>query len=62
MGLKDAGMDALSDLTHLKGRRPGDKDLESLDHRRVSLHAINRGQFHALSGDEQAIYILRIAA
>lgn len=42
-GLKDEGVDAFADVTHLRGRSPGDKELTAMHHRRLSIHELSCG-------------------
>ena len=60
--LKQAAMEALMDITLLKGRQANDKDLSELDFHRVSMHSLGRSEFRALSERAQQVYIYRLAA
>ena len=61
MRLKNAGFEALRDVTHLPGCSRGDKDRTKLDHRRVSMASLARPQFQSFSEEEQAIYVRHLA-
>ena len=62
LNLKDAGLAALKDITHLSGRKPDDRDLTDLMYSRVSLNSLLLKEFKALSNRGQQAYIYRIAA
>ena len=62
LNLKDAGLAALKDITHLSGKNLDDRDLTDLLYSRVSLNSLLRKEFKALSNRGRQAYIYRIAA
>ena len=64
--LKQEGLDALEDVTVLRGRPAGHRDLkpspDGLDIERVTLEALLRPEFAAMPGGDQAAYIYRMAS
>ena len=60
--LKQAAMKALIDVTQLHGRADSHQDLKNLDFHRVSMHALLRSEFGALSSRAQEVYVYRHAA
>ena len=62
LNLKDAGLAALKDITHLSGKNLDDRDLTDLLYSRVSLNSLLRKEFMALPNRGRQAYIYRIAA
>ncbi|CBJ33387.1 expressed unknown protein [Ectocarpus siliculosus] len=64
--LKQAGLDALEDVTVLEGRPAGHRELnpspDGLHFERVTLEALLRPEFAAMPGEDQAAYIYRMAS
>lgn len=58
---KEAALDAFLDLSYLNGRDDKHPDRKLFDHNRVTLKMIGRPEFLAMNGQEQEVYIYRLA-
>lgn len=49
------------DVSYLNNRSKSHPDLKLYDQKRVTLKMITRAEFHTMNGQEQEVYIYRLA-